>query len=148
MPPGLAFPNHEHAPAESLEFPPLTRVAPHVALQLISPVGHSRFWNPVASRTVVLVPEATMHEDHGAETGEHQIRPSWQVSNMQSIAITEAMDEGADETFRGRVLATDTRHQLAAFGGSEMVHEWLEVSGAVGQNSRELCRVFPHLLRV
>jgi hypothetical protein len=29
-----------------------------------------------------------------------------------------------------------------------MVHEWLEVSGAVGQNSRELCRVFPHLLRV
>lgn len=125
MPPGLAFPNHEHSPAESLEFPPLTRVAPHVALQLISPVGHSRFWNPIAGRTVVLVPEATMHEDHGAETGKHQIRPSWQVPNMQSIAITEAMDEGANETFRGRVLATDTRHQLAAVVGSEMVHEWL-----------------------
>lgn len=140
MPPALAFPNHEHSPAKLLEFPPLTRIALHIALQLGAPVGHSRFWNPVAGWTVVLVPKATMHEDRGSETGKHQIRLPWQVSDMQSEAVTKAMDEGADETFRSRVLATDTRHQLAAFGGSEVVHEWREVSEAVEQTIQ---KIFP-----
>jgi hypothetical protein len=97
MPLGLAFPNHEHSPALAFELAFLTSVAPRIALELRAPVSHACFGNPIAGRASMLMPEATVDEDHRAKSGKHQIGPSRQIAYMQAIAVSEPMDKGPHE---------------------------------------------------
>ena len=64
--------------------------------------------------SLVLVPEATMDEDHLPSTTEHDIWPSRQVPGMKPVPVAEPVKNSANGHFRFRIPSPDARHQGAS----------------------------------
>ena len=71
----------------------------------------------------MLVPKAAVHKDYLAQPWKGQVRSSRQVATMQTVAITQAVDEAADKQFGFGVSLADASHARADFGRRpEVVH--------------------------
>ncbi len=75
---------------------------------------------PVGAR--VVMPEAAVNEDDGAEFRQDEVRRSRQILPVKAETIPLPEEEGADDFFGLRVLRTDTTHVPAAQLFREPVH--------------------------
>jgi len=60
--------------------------------------------------SLVPVPEAPVHKDHGPVFGQGDIRLAGEGGNMEPEAMARAMEQRAHGAFRAGVLALDFRH--------------------------------------
>lgn len=63
-----------------------------------------------AITAIVAVPEATVHEDDPIVSPEHQIGAAGEVSLMQSEAVSQTVNEAADEHLGAGVLRANAGH--------------------------------------
>ena len=83
-------------------------IALNIAFQLCVPVVRirSRSCSKWTSVRTVLMPEASMDEDCLSSAAKHDVRLAWQFLRMQSEAVSESVEQGANSKFRAgmRVL--------------------------------------------
>ena len=75
----LALPNCFHPPALCLERDPHHEVALSVAPKLLDPELLPRTWDLGDPATLMVVPEAAMHEDDRTIPRENDVRPTGKV---------------------------------------------------------------------
>jgi len=56
------------------------------------------------------VPEAAMHEDHGAVLGKGDVWLAWEIASVQSESEPELVQHGANTDFRLSILPFDPGH--------------------------------------
>lgn len=61
-----------------------------------------------------------MHENHLAKPRKNQIGAPRQLVFMQAITIAHAMNKAAHHHFWSGILAADTAHAFASFGGGQV----------------------------
>jgi hypothetical protein len=113
---GLAFPNHEYVPPESLESSPVFSVPGFIALELRPPVAQVRLRHAgnFVCRILMLVPEAAVRENYLPEPGKYHIRTARELLHMQPVPVPHPMHEAADGEFWLHVSAADPPHVFAA----------------------------------
>lgn len=114
----FALPDHQHLPAHLPQpfhcgFVSLTGFR-----NLGNPVVSIRFRFSRSARTVVAVPETSMHEDRLAAGNKGKVRFPRQILAMQPVAIPHGMNEPADSHLRLGVATSDSPHNAAA----EFIH--------------------------
>ena len=92
----------------------MLNIAITVAVNLGNPVIGVRPRNPVATPAIVTVPPAAMHENHGAASRKHQVRPARQILHVQPISIACSVKQTADGPFWLRILGLDRLHGAPA----------------------------------
>ncbi len=110
----FTFPNHQHVPARIVKAGLMRRIASPVTLKFRDPIVAVRLWGPRSPWTIMLVPEASMDENHFASRGEYQIGFSGKVSAMQAIPITHAVSQPPHSHFGSRIPAFHCAHRAAA----------------------------------
>jgi hypothetical protein len=123
----LTLPKHQRLPSVAAKTRHVDLVAEHIALPLHSPEFGIRYWRNPAQSAVVNMPVATVDEDHLPAASEHEIRLSRQVASVQTIAVTERMDETADAHFRLRILRPDPLHVFPSLGWRKDVDHGLRI---------------------
>jgi len=93
--PGLAFQDHSWLPSQAPQRRQRSRVARHVAADLCGQVGTIGLWDPGATRTVVAVPEASVHEQGDAVGGEDEVGLAGQVDPAETETQAEGMGGAA-----------------------------------------------------
>jgi hypothetical protein len=58
-----AFPHNEHPPSIAMERSDMFAIPRGIALSLLIPILFIRGWRPFSAMTIVVVPEASMHEN-------------------------------------------------------------------------------------
>ena len=71
------------------------------------------------------MPEAAMHENNLATGNENDVWASWQCLDMQSIAITESMENPPDCQFRACVRRANSGHDERTFRWENVIHHTL-----------------------
>jgi hypothetical protein len=61
------------------------------------------------------VPEATVDVDDLSQSRKYQIGTAGKRPDVQTVAVSQRMNEPTDHHFRGRVLRLDRRHDAGAF---------------------------------
>ena len=107
----LAFPYRNYLPPQASELAPQPRVPPAVRANLGEPVFLPNFRRQVFRAGDVSVPETTFDEDDEAISEENDIGSPGQVSAMEGVAETSAVEKGADGQFGLRVLGLDAGHE-------------------------------------
>ena len=69
----LAFPNLNDVPSQPTQSYAVTGVTILVALNLLLPEARVGLWQPEVATALVSVPEATVHENHGAIAPQHNV---------------------------------------------------------------------------
>lgn len=111
---GLALPQDEYLPTHLLQLPTKTLVPFDVRIELLIPEPLVRC-RPLRSWTSLMsVPEATVHKDYLAVARQHNIRVSWEVASVHTIAKTHPMNERPNQNLRLRVAALDPTHNPAS----------------------------------
>jgi hypothetical protein len=111
---GLAFPDDQHAPAQTLQRVDGGGVPHAVAADLRSPVVGVGLRLTRPASAVMTVPEAPMHENDGAAGAEDDVRLSGKVFRMKTEAIAKAVEERTDKAFGRRVLGAHAGHDCGA----------------------------------
>ena len=118
----------------------------HVALELLESECSARRRRGRVTALRMPVPEAAMDEDHGAQTGKHQIRTARKSPRLQSEPVPESVDERPHRALRRRVLAADAGHQGRPLGGRKDVPAGRATSaGSAVGHGRETMRAGPAL---
>lgn len=108
---------------QSQDFP--SQVEQLLLVRLVSAPIPCQFWKPVLPANgrktptvgaIMLVPEATVDEDHFAAGGEHEVRLARQVPTMKAKAIAQPMRPTTDGHLDGCVLGRDRSHDPASLG--------------------------------
>ena len=87
-------------------------VALAVLIELGRPEFHSRLRNHEIAATFVGMPEAAIDENHGLVLPHDDVRRTWQILLVQTIAIASGEEEFPHDELRLRVLATNPRHAM------------------------------------
>jgi hypothetical protein len=119
----LAFPNHEHTPAELAERGFGAGVTPSIGPEFGYPNGPSGFRSGGPRAALVAVPEATVNEHHGPVSRQDDVGRAGQSPRTHSEAEPGPMKERPDAQFRGGVARADSRHDSASLFVVECVHE-------------------------
>lgn len=109
--PDFAFPHYFHLPSAASEIFLVLLISFDVSRQLLRPKACAGLGQNGSFASGMSVPEAAMNEQGKPETRQHDVRPSRQVSPMQSVAIPCRMEPSTHRELRLGVLATDTRHK-------------------------------------
>jgi hypothetical protein len=110
----IALPQRQDFPSVTPQLRDVLSVSLDIAQQLRFPVADSRFWHPAISTSLVLMPEAALHENDLSPRWEHEIRNARQVAPMQGVAVPEPMEQASDLHLGLGVRAPDPAHDLAA----------------------------------
>lgn len=81
-----------------------------IALKFFVPEGFVGFRSRGVFAAFMPVPEAAVDEDNGFIFGQNNIRFTGQGADVFAEAISGAVQHGADEDFRFRILSPDSRH--------------------------------------
>ena len=119
---GFTFPDCQHLPSEPTKLLDAPPIPFDISAQLQRPITDSRFRSPSVFANLVLMPKATVDEDDLSPSREYQIRRSRQVSLVQSVTVSKAMQKSAHDEFRMRVLASNTAHDFTAACWRDSVH--------------------------
>ena len=124
----LAFPDHQHLPAQAAQVPAIAPVPFDVAIQLFVPVFDVALRPRRTFTALMAVPEAAVHEYNLLVFGQHDVRPAGQIIAMQPEPKAALVQKRAHDLFGLRVLGTDLRHYAAALFGRESVGHGLSCS--------------------
>lgn len=83
-PPKSALPHRKHSPPSVQQGRLVPNIASFISLDLLPPeiLAGGR---QLEHRTVMPVPETTVHEDHRTPAGKHKVRLTWQIA-MESVS--------------------------------------------------------------
>jgi hypothetical protein len=118
----FALPYDKRVPSKLFEFLPVLFVALHIPLQLWKPVLGSRIRDEGITAIRMLVPEASVYKDDLTAFVKHDIRCSWQTSDVQPIPIPHPGEQPPDKKLWLGVLGSDTAHQKTSLDASQPVH--------------------------
>jgi hypothetical protein len=62
----------------------------------------------------MTMPEAAIYEDHGLETGQHEIRSAGKILGLQAEPVPVRMQKSSGKYFGPGVLLSDTAHHPAS----------------------------------
>lgn len=82
----------------------MSNIAGDVAIELLRPVVGPRLRSSRGRATRVLMPEASMNEQHDAPARKHKVWHAWQSPVMQSVSKAGGMKEAANGQLRASVL--------------------------------------------
>lgn len=116
----LAFPDDEHLPADSLKLSYVPSVTHNVACELRMPVllARPRQLGRTTGWIRMLVPEASMHEDHLTPSREGEIRSAREIYAVKAEPVTQSMYQSADIYFWLRVSPAYRSHRPSPCGGN------------------------------
>lgn len=115
-----AFPNYQHAPATTNEVFSVTRIVGLVRRDLCFPELAVSGW-PAEARTVMAMPEASIHENACVIPTQNKVRLSRKCGNMKAIPEAVCKQHLPYGLFRLRVGAANPRHAQAALRRRENV---------------------------
>lgn len=119
----LAFPDNDHAPAQTAKLTGVLPVIRDVPRKFVRPDFLVGLGGGRAFASLVPVPEAPVDEDHGAISGQYDVRLAREVSHMEPESVAGAVQQAADGPLRAGVLAPNLRHVAAALGfGQRICH--------------------------
>lgn len=96
-------------------------VAGGVAFTLSLPVASVLHGCPAAVAAGVQVPEAAVHVDDLSELGKNDVGGAWQVAAVEAEAITEPVNQAADDEFWLGIFRANGCHDPRALGLSELI---------------------------
>ena len=99
-------------------------IATPISGQFWAPVGHVAFRHSCnrAIATVVVMPEAAVHEDNFLVARENQIGLSWKDTYVEAVAKTHRKNEPPYSQFRRHTFTTDAAHIFAASSAADRIH--------------------------
>lgn len=112
----FAFPQSQYFPSQAEQLLLVRLVSAAIPCQLREPVLPPNGRKTPTVGAVMLVPEATVDEDHFAAGGEHEVRATRQIPTMKTKAIAQPMRPPPDRHLNGRVLGWDRSHDPAPLG--------------------------------
>ena len=113
----LAFPYRHYSPTVLFKQCDIALVPPSVPRKLGKPVLAVVRRNVCMDASLMVVPKAPIHKDDLAPRREHQIRASGQVISMQSIPVSETMEQSPHQSLRSGVFRLDPGHDSASGRG-------------------------------
>jgi hypothetical protein len=119
---GLAFPNRNNLPASLLKSSLVPHITADIAGPLFTPELGPCFRNNATPATLMTVPEAAMHEDHRPMLYEHDVRLPRQLFSMQSVSVTEGVQQRPDAHFRPSIPGLNRGHVPAALFRGVNIH--------------------------
>ena len=123
----FAFPNGNHLPAELTQCFGISFVSFAIACELFLPEKRIGFWLISISASPVLMPKASMNEDHLPKAWKDDIRGSRQVASMKAKSVAKRVSYASHKDFRLRVLSLYAGHQSGAFCRRDDVHNCISV---------------------
>ena len=105
--PERAFPHDRHAPAGVAKLANRPSIAFPVSAELFEPELGTSCGQAKERAPLVVVPEATVHEDDRSPARQYDIWPARQLRTMEPVAEALVPQKLADLHFRPRVLAPD-----------------------------------------
>lgn len=120
--PRLAFPNHEHTPAELAERGAGAGVTPSICPEFGFPNRPSGFRSGGPRAALVAVPEATVNKNNRPVAREDDVGRAGQPPRAHSEAEPDPVKKRAHAQFRGGVARADSRHYCASLFLVEYVH--------------------------
>lgn len=124
--PNLAFPDNKYSPpltSKQMAVPP---VAFHVAVEFGFPESPPRPGHDLSKATPVPVPETPMHKNNLSTPRKDQIRAARQVAIVEAIAVSERVEDGANDHLRRGVFAANSGHAVAPLlCRQDVSHEWI-----------------------
>lgn len=124
----FAFPNDQYVPIHCAKFILVCLVASNVAPEFPLPIG-AVVDRRGRSGTTMSVPKTSVDENGFSPPSEHDIRPAWKLRVVQSVSVTQGMQEPADLHLRCRAFAPDPPHSLSnrlrrfRFAGEHTSHD-------------------------
>ena len=110
----LTFPYRHHRPAAFSQQSDIVFITSAIALQFRQPIISVGSGNTHTRAVHMLMPEAAVHEYDLAARREDQVRASGKVGAVESIAITQPVQQAAHLHFRLHALGFDSCHYTAA----------------------------------
>ena len=126
----LALPHHDHLPPQRLQGRAVLRIPLSVACDLGRPELGVRLRDAVRLASLMSVPEAAVHEDHGLVLRKGDVGPTGQVLAMQTEAVARRMKLLPHQDLRLGVLPQDPSHDLGALLCCEDIHTPKMVNGS------------------
>jgi hypothetical protein len=123
----FAFPNGKHFPAELTQRSSISFVSFAITRELFSPEKRIGFWLIGVSASPMLMPKASVHEDHLSKPGKDDIGSPRQVASMQAKSISKRVSHASNENFWLSVLSLYAGHQSGAFCRRDDVHSCFSV---------------------
>src|SRR5579884_938208 len=112
--PRLAFPDHQRAPARLDEIRRVPPVPFHVAASLLAPELRARGRPHPPVRAIVHVPEATMHENHAAQSRKNQVGFPRQILTVEPVPKAHPVYQRTHHQLGLCVAPADRGHVPAA----------------------------------
>ena len=107
---GLAFPDHEHAPAQLFEPRAGLGVPGHVAGEFRQPVVEPTLRLSRQAAMRVLMPEAAVDHYHSPMFRKHQVRRAWKVTPVKPKSKAKLVRGPSDNLLRPGVPLPDLSH--------------------------------------
>lgn len=121
----MAFPNHQHAPAESLELLNILVIPLLVSAELRNPVIDPRLRNMRIVAASVLVPKAAPNLNNLPEPWKDEVRLSWELRRVQAESVAQCVHQPTYFRLWHHPCASDAAHILAAPFGRDCIYHCL-----------------------
>ena len=89
-------------------------MALNVPAEFLLPVGDSTPWGVRVLAAGMLVPEATMDEDHRSVPGKHNVRRPGEISDVQPKPVSASVEQRTDRLLRLAIPGTNSGHVPAS----------------------------------
>jgi hypothetical protein len=99
----FTLPHNKNAKSERLEVPKIYSIPLNILLQLREPIVEPGSRNMRVNALAVLVPKAAPYFDDFVVAWKNKVRLSGKIGNVQTIPKSPAVNQTADEHFRGGV---------------------------------------------
>lgn len=106
----IAFPDHENPPPSSLEVQLVSLIAQSILLELGLPKLDIRLWKSGLWAATMLMPEATVDEDHRPPFNECKVRFAGQIAPAQTEPKSQTVGSPSHGKFRLRIPAANRSH--------------------------------------
>ncbi len=115
------FPDDQCLPALSSEVAQVPTIPGLVQFELREPEVLPSRWRR-RSLAAMPMPETPVNEHHTLQPRKNEIGTSWKLTNVQTIAISHAVNQPAHDHLRRRVPLRNGRHDLTALLCRDHVH--------------------------
>jgi hypothetical protein len=110
----LAFPNHRSPPTAQSQLLKDSPISPNILVKFSPPARNATLWHRRETTSLVSMPEAPMHKNHGLITRQHYVRPAWKFPHVESKPEPQMMKRLAHSNFRFGVPTAYLGHHQRA----------------------------------
>lgn len=111
----LTFPNHNYVPSELSQFLLILPITFDCPLKFRQPVILTAGRSRRTGATNMPMPETPVHKYNYFVLWQNDVWLAGQIMTMQPESKSQAMQERTHDPFWGRILASNTTHDLASF---------------------------------